>query len=68
MACNIGKADRILRVVFGIVLNCFAGFIISGTTGIIMGIVGLVLLITGLIGNCPAYSLFHINTCGVKRT
>jgi uncharacterized membrane protein len=67
MACNIGKADRILRVVFGIAL-IVAGFIISGTTGIIMGIVGLVLLITGLMGNCPAYSLFHINTCGIKRT
>ena len=67
MTCNIGKADRILRVVFGIAF-IVAGFMISGTTGIIMGIVGLVLLITGLMGNCPAYSLFHINACGVKRT
>jgi hypothetical protein len=67
MICNIGKADRILRVVFGIAF-IVAGLMISGTTGIIMGIVGLVLLITGLMGNCSAYSLFHINTCGIKRT
>ena len=67
MACNIGKADRIVRVIFGIAL-IVAGFMTSGTTGMIMGIVGLVPLATSLIGNCPAYSLFHINTCGVKRT
>ena len=67
MACNIGKADRIARVIFGIAL-IVAGFMTSGTTGMIMGIVGLVPLATSLIGSCPAYSLFHINTCGVNRT
>ncbi len=67
MAYNIGKADRIVRVIFGVAL-IVAGFMTSGTTGMIMGIVGLVPLATSLIGSCPAYSLFHINTCGVKRT
>lgn len=60
--CNVGPTDRALRVVMGIVLiGC--GTYLAGTTGIVMGVVGLVPLITGLVGKCPAYSLFKIDTC-----
>ena len=31
------------------------------------GWVGLVPLITGLVGTCPVYSLLGINTCGISR-
>ncbi|MBT3921905.1 MAG: DUF2892 domain-containing protein [Nitrospina sp.] len=62
MTCNIGKADRILRVALGVVL-VITGIVTSGSPGVIMGIVGLIPLGTGLMGNCPAYTLFGINTC-----
>ena len=63
MNANVGGIDRILRVVAGLVLIVLA----------IMGIgapytwIGIVPLATGLIGWCPAYSLFGMRTCAVKR-
>ena len=62
MNCNIGKTDRLLRVALGVVL-VIVGVVTSGSQGIIIGVVGLVPLATGLMGNCPAYTLFGINTC-----
>ncbi|MBT5470008.1 MAG: DUF2892 domain-containing protein [Nitrospina sp.] len=64
--CNVGLTDRALRVVAGIVLIGY-GTYLAGTTGIVMGAVGLIPLITGLIGKCPAYSLLKINTCDTKH-
>ena len=60
--CNVGPTDRALRLVAGIVLIGY-GTYLAGTTGVIMGVVGLIPLITGLAGRCPAYSLLKINTC-----
>lgn len=31
------------------------------------GWIGVVPLVTGIIGNCPVYSLFGISTCSVKQ-
>ncbi|MBT6854054.1 MAG: DUF2892 domain-containing protein [Nitrospina sp.] len=62
MTCNIGKTDRALRVAFGIIL-IVVGVVIAGTQGMTLGIIGLIPLGTGLVGNCPAYSLFGINNC-----
>ena len=45
--CNVGPTDRALRLVVGIVLIGY-GTYLAGTTGIIMGVVGLIPLITGL--------------------
>ena len=60
--CNVGSTDRALRLIVGIVLMGY-GTYIAGTAGTVMAVVGLVPLITGLVGKCPAYSLFKINTC-----
>lgn len=63
---NEGKTDRMIRVVVGLVL---IGLFFAGTVGAfgwVLLIVGIVLLVTGAMGNCPAYSLLGINTCKVK--
>lgn len=60
--CNVGATDRALRIVVGIVLIGYGTFI-AGTTGVVMGVIGMIPLITGLAGKCPAYSLLKINTC-----
>jgi len=62
MTCNIGKTDLALRIAFGIIL-IVVGVVISGAQGMTLGIIGLIPLGTGLVGNCPAYSLFGINNC-----
>lgn len=59
---NEGKIDRLLRVVLGAVLIALV-FIGPQT---VWGWVGVVPLFTGLVGNCPLYSLLGINTCGTK--
>lgn len=59
MADNAGGMDRILRIVVGLVLVVLAA---THTVGI-WGWVGVVPLATGLVGRCPAYTLFGIKTC-----
>ncbi|NIY72707.1 DUF2892 domain-containing protein [Marivivens donghaensis] len=63
---NEGKTDRMIRVVVGLIL---IGLFFAGTVGAfgwVLLIVGIVLLVTGALGTCPAYSLLGINTCKVK--
>jgi len=62
MKTNAGTLDRTLRIVAGIALVALAA---TGTVGA-WGWIGVVPLATGLLGYCPAYSLFGINTCSRK--
>jgi hypothetical protein len=61
-ARNEGTLDRVLRVTLGIAL---LGVAITGNG--VWGYLGVVPLLTGLVGNCPVYSLLGINTCPLKR-
>ena len=36
--------------------------------GIVAGVVGAVLLITGLVGFCPAYKLVGLSTCPLNKS
>ena len=56
--------DRVVRVVLGVALIGVGLGVVQGTAGIALGIVGLVPLITGLVGYCPLYQLLHIRTNG----
>lgn len=57
-AKNTGNLDRIIRVVVGALLvgNVFVGL------QTVVGWVGLILIVTGLFGTCPVYSLLGIDT------
>lgn len=63
MKHNIGKFDRGLRVVLGILLLALT---ITGTIGV-WGWIGLIPLLTSFIGFCPAYTLFGLNSCNIKQ-
>jgi hypothetical protein len=60
---NEGTIDRVLRVVAGAALVSLV-FVGPETP---WGWVGLVPLVTGLVGNCPVYALLGISTCPVKQ-
>ncbi|NKX45239.1 YgaP family membrane protein [Roseicyclus persicicus] len=62
MSRNEGTLDRALRIIAGLVLISLV-FIGPQTA---WGWVGLVPLLTGLVGVCPLYSLLGINTCALK--
>jgi hypothetical protein len=63
MKKNIGSIDKVIRVLFAIVVAAlyFTG-VISGTLGIVLLIVGGVLLLTSIVGTCPIYLPFGIST------
>ncbi|MFN4021713.1 MAG: DUF2892 domain-containing protein [Hydrogenophilus thermoluteolus] len=62
MKTNVGGIDKILRIAVGAILLVLA----------IMGIgtpwtwIGVVPLVTGLVGFCPLYTILGMNTCPVK--
>ena len=56
---NIGNADRIARIILGVVLIALV-FVGPKTA---WGWIGLVPLLTGLVRWCPAYRLIGVNTC-----
>jgi hypothetical protein len=60
---NEAPWDRILRVVIGIAM-LYIGFggVVEGALGIGVGVVGLILVVTGLVGFCPIYAMFRIRT------
>ncbi|MDL2716498.1 MAG: DUF2892 domain-containing protein [Acidobacteriota bacterium] len=59
---NEGTADRVLRVVAGIVLLSLT--VVGPKTS--WGLVGLLPLVTGLVGTCPLYSILGLSTCPAK--
>ncbi|MBY0563328.1 MAG: DUF2892 domain-containing protein [Hyphomonadaceae bacterium] len=63
MKTNEGTIDRVLRVAVGAGILSLA-FIGPQTP---WAYLGLIPIVTGLVGFCPAYALFGINTCGVRK-
>ncbi len=62
MKKNVGGIDKIMRIIVGLgVIG--AGLFFQGWWGII----GLVLLLTALIGWCPPYAIFGLNSCKIKE-
>ena len=63
MTLNVGGFDRIARITIGLVL---IGLTVAGTIGV-WGWLGVVPLITGVIGWCPPYAVFGFSTCAMKK-
>ncbi len=58
---NVGTRDRLIRAVVGALLILLA-ILAPGPLTLILGIVGAVLLATGLLGICPLYALLKRDT------
>ncbi len=63
MKCNVGKKDRMMRIVIGLVILA-AHYIYYFASGnyIVWGNIGFIPLLTGIFRICPAYFPFKINT------
>lgn len=66
MTTNVGTIDRIVRVIIGAGLLYYA--LLAAPTGYNwVGWIGVVPLLTALIGNCPLYSILGVSTCPMKK-
>lgn len=63
MTVNEATIDRTIRVVIGVVLLSLV-FVGPQT---LWGLVGIVPLLTGIVGFCPAYKLLGLSTCPVEK-
>lgn len=61
---NEHPMERVLRVIIGLALLSIV--FVGPKTNI--GWLGLVPLITGLVGSCPLYTLFGFSTCPLTRS
>ena len=66
---NEGGVDRIVRVVLGIALLALGLFWAQAPWNWVLDIVGVIALVTGVIGFCPLYALlgFHTNKAGASH-
>ena len=63
MKCNVGKNDRMFRIILGVVILAvhYIYYLTSGNY-IVWGNIGWIPLLTGLFKWCPSYLPFKINT------
>ncbi|WDE01023.1 MULTISPECIES: YgaP family membrane protein [Thalassomonas] len=59
---NEGFIDRTLRIILGLLL--LAMVFIGPQT--LWGYVGLIPLVTGVVGFCPLYKIFGLSSCPLK--
>jgi len=63
MKLNMGKADRIIRILLALAVGYLYYIkMITGTLSIVLMIIAFIFLITGIVGNCPLYTLFGIKS------
>ncbi len=61
---NVGGIDRVLRIVVGLVVVSLYFWGPQSPWALL----GLIPLVTGLVGFCPAYRLLGLNTCPLARS
>ena len=62
MKCNVGKTDKIIRVIIGLIIIVIGFYFKSW-----WGAVGVIPIFTAAIGWCPAYLPFGISSCKIKE-
>ncbi|MGA0544039.1 YgaP family membrane protein [Brevundimonas sp. VNH65] len=64
----MGTLDRVIRLVaVAAVLGAYGLGLIGGTLALVLGVAAVVLLLTSLIGTCPAYLPFGLSTRSRRR-
>lgn len=67
MKRNESNIDRIVRAVLGVAL-IGGGIALGGTLAIVLYVLAAVMFVTALIGFCPLYHLFGIDTCKLSKS
>lgn len=68
MKKNMGKADRIIRIILAVMMAVlYFTNTVTGTFGIVLLVLAVVFVSTSIISFCPLYSIVGLNTCPVKN-
>ena len=65
MKANVGAIDKLLRVIAGLALLAWAVW--GEGAWHWLGFIGIVPILTALVGFCPLYTLLGIRTCPVQK-
>lgn len=65
MQANVGLIDCMVQVVVGVALVAVALLVAHPYAW--AGWIGVVPIVTGIAGFCPAYRLFGLSTCPLRR-
>jgi hypothetical protein len=68
MKKTVGSTDKIIRYIIAIVAIyvAYSGMVIAPWSYVLYAVAAIMIL-TGLTGFCPLYSIFGLNTCKVKE-
>lgn len=66
LAPNVGRTDRIVRVVAGLALLVLALFVLDGAWAFIAGLASVVLVATAFVSFCPIYQFLGIHTTSTR--
>jgi len=68
MKLNESPADRIIRIVLGIILAALAiTGVATGALAAVAWVVAAIALVTGVVGFCPLYAIFRVSTKAAAR-
>ncbi len=68
MKKNVGNIDKIIRIIIAVVAIYFAyngGF--ESPWNYVLYAVGAIMVFTAVMGSCPLFSIFGIDTCKIKK-
>ena len=64
MKKNMGKADRVIRIILALLFAAlYFTNTVTGTFGIILLALGVIFLLTSFMSFCPLYLPFGLSTC-----
>ncbi len=67
MKQNMGPADKAIRILIAIVVAILIYTkVLTGTAGVVLSLISVIFALTSLVGICPLYLSFGINTCKKK--
>ena len=65
---NIGTTDKIIRIIVAaLIAVLYLTNVISGTAGVVLLALAIVLVATSLVSFCGIYALFGLSTCKVRK-
>lgn len=68
MTRNMGTVDKVIRIVLGaLFIALWLMGMTKGALAVILGLVGVVFILTSVVSFCPLYALFGFRTCPIQK-